>query len=81
MPSDIERRDRMKLTTIKLRRLERGQLQIETARRARISRSRLSEIENAHVMPRDDELQRLARTLGVAPESLRSATASETLTT
>lgn len=71
----------MKLTPIKLRRLERGQLQIETARRARISRSRLSEIENAHVLPRDDELKRLAHTLEVAPDSLRSSTAEETVNT
>ena len=67
----------MKLTTIKLQRLKQGRLQIETAREAKIARARLSEIENGHVAPRPDELQRLARVLGVSASSLIDATVTQ----
>lgn len=55
----------MRLTKIKLRRLERGLLQVELSQRAQIPRNRLSEIENAHVAPKADELERLAAALRV----------------
>ena len=55
----------MRLTKIKLRRLERDLLQVDVARRAGIGRSRLSEIECGHAAPRPDELVRIARALGV----------------
>ena len=59
----------MRLTQIKLRRLERGLLQIELAQRAHINRGRLSEIENGHLQPRPDELERIAQVLELgAPE-------------
>lgn len=54
----------MRLTKIKLKRLETGRQQIVVAQAAGISRSRLSEIENGHVAARGDELARLARSLG-----------------
>ena len=62
----------MRLTAIKLRRLERGLLQIELAQHAQIARCRLSEIENGHVSPRRDEIRRLATALGVPIETLIS---------
>jgi transcriptional regulator with XRE-family HTH domain len=60
----------VKLTPLKLRRLERALLQIEVAQRAGIARSRLSELENGHVRPRLGELERLGRTLGIAADAL-----------
>lgn len=62
----------MRLTACKLRRLERGLLQIDLARKAKISRGRLSEIENGHIVPRPDELHRLARALAVPTATLLS---------
>lgn len=64
----------MRLTKIKLKRLESGRQQIEVAQAARISRSRLSEIENGHVVPRADELVRLAATLGCETRALSNGT-------
>lgn len=60
----------MRLTPLKLRRLERGVLQIELARRAKIARCRLSEIECGHIQPRHDELVRIAKVLGVGINAL-----------
>jgi transcriptional regulator with XRE-family HTH domain len=60
----------MRLTTIKLRRLERGFLQVELAQRANIARCRLSELENGHIEPRLDEIERIARALDVPAEAL-----------
>jgi len=62
----------MRLTQYKLARLERGLLQVELAQKAKIERSRLSMIENGHVLPRTDELQRLAEGLGLNTDALRS---------
>lgn len=55
-----------RLTKLKRCRLERGVLQLELARRARISRSRLSELECGYSDARPDELARIASALGVA---------------
>ncbi len=60
----------MRLTQIKLRRLEAGLLQIDLAQRAGIARCRLSELENGHIQPSPDDLARIAAALGVAIESL-----------
>ena len=60
----------MRLTSIKLRHIERGLLQIHLARRTRIARCRLSEIENGHVQARHGELKRLAAALRVSVEAL-----------
>ena len=60
----------MRLTKMKLRRLERGFLQVELAHRANIARCRLSELENGHIEPRPDEIERLASALNVSVESL-----------
>lgn len=46
----------MRLTTIKLQRLQHGLLQIELALRAGIARCRLSEIENGHLVARPEKL-------------------------
>src|SRR5262249_35462711 len=61
---------RMKLTTLKLRRLEKGILQVELATRANVPRARLSEIENGHLAPKGDELGRIATALAVPVERL-----------
>ncbi len=60
----------MQLTTVKLRRFERGLLQLEVARRTRITWGRLSAIENGDAVPKPDELQRIAAALGVTLEAL-----------
>lgn len=57
-------------TPMKLRRLERGVLQIELAARTKITRSRLSEIECGHVEPRAEELERIAQALDVPVAAL-----------
>lgn len=63
----------MRLTPIKLKRLQKQMLQIELARRTGIPRARLSEIENGHVDARADEVERLATALeGSAPHSSAS---------
>lgn len=64
----------MKLTAIKLHRQRAGLLQIETAIQAQIARARLSEIENGHLRARPDEIERLAKVLGVEPGALIEAT-------
>lgn len=66
----------MRLTRIKLRRLEAGLLQVELSQRAQIARARLSEIECGHVQPRPDELDRIAGVLGVKPSDLRERAAA-----
>jgi transcriptional regulator with XRE-family HTH domain len=63
----------MQTTQLKLARVARGVLQVDIARRARIDRSRLSQLENGWLEPRDEELQRLAVALGVPVEQLRAA--------
>jgi transcriptional regulator with XRE-family HTH domain len=60
----------VKLTTIKLRRLERGMLQIDLATKAQLPRARLSEIENGHLAPRREELERIAGALAIPLEAL-----------
>ncbi len=57
----------MRLTRIKLRRLEAGLLQVELSQRAHIARARLSELECGHVPARPDELTRIAAALGIDP--------------
>ena len=65
----------MVMTEIKLLRLRRGMLQVQLAQQAPIARGRLSEIECGLVTPRPDELERLARVLGVSVETLTSTAA------
>ena len=60
----------MRLTRIKLYRLQSGLRQIELAQRADIARCRLSELECGWIEPRAEELKRLARALGVSVENL-----------
>jgi len=66
----------MRFTNFKLQRLQRGLLQVELAQRARIERTRLSLIENGHVVPRPEELAALARALNVSVDALREAAAA-----
>ena len=60
----------MKLTSAKLRRLERHLLQMQVAKRAEMPCSRLAEIENGTAEPQPDELQRIATALGVPAQAL-----------
>jgi transcriptional regulator with XRE-family HTH domain len=60
----------MRLTTIKLRRLEKGILQVQLAASANMPRARLSEIENGHLAPKGDELTRIALALAIPVEKL-----------
>jgi transcriptional regulator with XRE-family HTH domain len=60
----------MRLTNVKLRRFERGLLQMEVAKHAAIACCRLAEIENGDAEPRPDELQRLALVLEVSTQYL-----------
>jgi len=60
----------MRLTSLRLRRFERGLLQMEVAKRADMSCCRLSEIENGRAEPQPDELQRIAAALGLSPQHL-----------
>ncbi len=60
----------MQLTSLRLRRFERGLLQMVVAKRAEMSCGRLSEIENGRAEPRPDELQRIAQVLGLSPQHL-----------
>jgi transcriptional regulator with XRE-family HTH domain len=60
----------MRLTTIKLRRLEKGILQVDLAAIANVPRARLSEIENGHLAPKGEELARIAIALAVPVERL-----------
>lgn len=60
----------MQLTRVKLCRFSKGIMQVELARRTQIAHTRLSEIESGHVEPQADELERLAKVLGVAPDLL-----------
>jgi transcriptional regulator with XRE-family HTH domain len=63
----------MKLTSLKLHRLQRHLMQPEVAKRAAIGWQRLAEIEGGLAEPLPDELSRLAAALDVAPEDLCSA--------
>jgi transcriptional regulator with XRE-family HTH domain len=63
----------MRLTNLKLRRFERGLLQMEVAKRAAIPCGRLSAIENGSAAPQPDELQRIATALGVPAQRLLDA--------
>lgn len=60
----------MQFTRFKELRLKHNVLQVELAQRADIDRCRLSLIENGHLVPRPDELERIARALGVSIELL-----------
>lgn len=63
----------MTLTTVKLRRFERGVMQLELAKRAEIAFGRLSAIENGHAQPCQEELERIAAVLGVPLDRLLTA--------
>ena len=60
----------MRFTSVKLRRFERGLLQVEVARRAEMPCGRLAEIENGGVEPEPDELRRIATALETSPQHL-----------
>ncbi len=60
----------MRWTSVKLRRFERGMMQMEVAKRAEITCGRLAEIENGSAEPKPDELQRIALVLGVPTHHL-----------
>ncbi len=59
----------MKLTSVKLRRFERHLLQLQVAKRAAMTCSRLAEIENG-AEPQADELQRIAMALDIPAQAL-----------
>lgn len=61
----------MRWTHLKQLRLSRSLLQIEVAQRTGINPARLSYIENEHVTPRPDELERIALALGCPVETLQ----------
>lgn len=58
------------LTRLRLVRLARGQKQVDTARAAHMQPARLARIEGGGIVPRPDELARLAVVFGVAEEDL-----------
>jgi transcriptional regulator with XRE-family HTH domain len=60
----------MKVTSVKLHRFERHLLQVQVAKRAEMTCSRLAEIENGITEPQADELQRIATVLGVSAQDL-----------
>ena len=61
----------MKLTKIKLYRLERGIFQWEVAKKIGIPESQLSKIENGRVAPSQDLVKKIAAALEVLPECLQ----------
>lgn len=61
----------MIFTAVKLRRLERWLLQAEVAKRAAVTCSRLSAIENGDVEAQPDELQRIAAALDIPAHELQ----------
>lgn len=62
---------------VRLQRLNHGQRQQDVARRAGLSRCRLSAIENGDVPATGDELQRLARAVGVPAAAFVSRVKSQ----
>ncbi len=63
----------MKLTKIKLYRLERGIFQWEVAKKIGIPESQLSKIENGRIAPSQDLVKKIAAALEVLPECLQEA--------
>jgi transcriptional regulator with XRE-family HTH domain len=63
------RRKTMAVTGLKIERIKNELTQSTLANLAKIPQHRLSELERG-VHPKPDELERLARTLGVPPENL-----------
>jgi transcriptional regulator with XRE-family HTH domain len=63
----------MKVTSVKLHRFERHLLQMQVAKRAGMTCSRLAEIENGTAEPEADELQRIAMVLGFSTQDLLSS--------
>ena len=61
---------RRKATQLKLEIIRRGLLQVDVARAASMSESRLSRIVNGRVRPYEYELKNLARVLGVQREEI-----------
>jgi transcriptional regulator with XRE-family HTH domain len=66
----------MRFTLFKRLRLERNLLQIELAQRAKMNVARLSQIENAHVTPKLEEMERLAVALDVPLRALSGSAKS-----
>ncbi len=64
---------------IKLLRLLRGMSQFELSLKTQIPSYRLSVLENAKAVPREEELERLAKALGTTPEFLRKEISEEAL--
>jgi transcriptional regulator with XRE-family HTH domain len=60
----------MKLTTLKLRRMQLSLLQFDVAKLADVDPYRLSRLENGHLTPKPAELTRLAKVLRCEPEGL-----------
>jgi transcriptional regulator with XRE-family HTH domain len=60
----------MRLTELRLRRFERGLMQIELARRTGIAWFRLSKIENGQVVAQPDELHRISTVLNIPTDQL-----------
>ena len=61
---------RRRTTRLKVALVERGLVQAEVARTTGIGETRLSRIVNGRVEPRDDEIGRLAHTLGMERDEL-----------
>lgn len=61
----------MKLTKIKLLRMQRGIFQWEVAKKIGIPESQLSKIENGRVAPSQDLVKKIAAALEVLPECLQ----------
>jgi len=51
-------------------RVTQGKKQIEAANEAKINSAKLSHIENRIIRPTEDEKQRLAKVLGLAPQDI-----------
>ena len=69
----------MRLTRLKLARLESGLRQWDVARRVGVSESQLSKIETGRIIPDASVIERIAAVLDVLPEELRPAAPTESL--
>jgi len=67
------------MNMVKLLRITRGQTQWQLAQETLIPNYRLSVLENGKAEPTDEELERLAETLGADSESLTREITEESL--
>ena len=65
----------MRLTQLKLRRLEAGKLQFDTAAAAKIGVTRYSQLENGWRSARPEEYERIALALQVPVDALKESSA------